>query len=129
MTWDEMMKEIKKSSPEALETIEKAQVYAKLLNEFVDKNAVMEAYCKDCPVEDCKDYCVDVQWIFELPAADVAPVIHAHWRDLGEKPDEYGNHLYECSNCMLGDFHDPKTIVPYCWNCGARMDEEVDNDD
>ena len=66
--------------------------------------------------------------ILEIPAADVAPVIHAHWRDLQEKPDEYGNHLYECSHCMMGDFHDPKTIVPYCWYCGARMDEEVDDD-
>ena len=61
-------------------------------------------------------------------AADVAPVVHAHWRDLGGKPDLYGCRQYECSHCKCGDDHDPKTIVPYCWYCGAKMDEEVDND-
>ena len=123
MTWDEMMEEIKKSSPEALETIEKAQAYAKLLNEFVDKNAVMEAYCKDCPVEDCKDYCADVQWIFELPAAAVAPVVHGRWETKDRLP------LCSCSICgkvapydVVEDTITYWPILNYCPNCGAKMD-------
>ena len=125
MTWDEMMEEIKKSSPEALETIEKAQVYAKLLNEFVDKNAVMEAYCKDCPVEDCKDYCADVQWIFELPAVDVAPVVHGRWIYKGARGRFPVCECSVCGNAENADWAILGNNVNYCPNCGARMDLEA----
>lgn len=49
--------------------------------------------------------------------ADVAPVIHAHWE------------LYEdgwyCTNCELYapfDCDPEEKGVPYCPNCGAKMD-------
>lgn len=57
--------------------------------------------------------------------------------DLGQKPktgkwilirpdeDKAGNGLYECSECGKGDIHAPEVEVPFCWNCGARM--EVDD--
>ena len=60
--------------------------------------------------------------------ADVAPVIHGHWRKIFKlsKGD-----LYECSRCKrlvtLDRGLSPtflQTEYPYC-NCGARMDEEV----
>ena len=57
--------------------------------------------------------------IFELPAADVAPVRHGRWA-LNKK---YGD--YECSECGQGDvkamdFTNLK--MRYCPHCGARMD-------
>ena len=57
--------------------------------------------------------------IFELPAADVAPVRHGRWA-LNKK---YGD--YECSECGQGDvkamdFTNLK--MRYCPNCGAKMD-------
>lgn len=57
--------------------------------------------------------------IFELPAADVAPVRRGRWA-LNKK---YGD--YECSECGQGDvkamdFTNLK--MRYCPNCGARME-------
>lgn len=72
-----------------------------------------------------------IEQISELPTADVAPVIHAHWIDTGESE-------IVCSHCghltIHLDFED-KTIEmsdglafalcnpPYCKHCGAKMDE------
>lgn len=53
------------------------------------------------------------------PAADVAPVKHGEW---DKKPFLIGTSYY-CSEC--GDnFGEPYN---YCPNCGAKMDEEVND--
>ena len=59
--------------------------------------------------------------IERLPAADVAPVVHAHWKFVSG-PDEDNNLQVMCSNCGAGDLHAVEVTVPYCWRCGARMD-------
>lgn len=52
--------------------------------------------------------------IYNLPAADVVPVVHGHWMD-----DKY---VWRCSNChkwlevTQGDGR-----MCYCPNCGAKM--------
>lgn len=50
-----------------------------------------------------------------LPAADVAPVVHARWRYVGSN--------WECSCCL---FPVPRKSSFYHWcpQCGARMDGE-----
>ena len=53
-----------------------------------------------------------MQAIDELPAADVAPVVHARW----EKKKE--SDLFYCSECELPSMYD----WPYCERCGAKMD-------
>ena len=58
--------------------------------------------------------------IKEIPAADVAPVVHGRW--------ECG---CQCSVC--GDRHGPynsrhRPYYNYCPNCGAKMDEEEQHD-
>lgn len=60
-----------------------------------------------------------------LPALDVQPVVHARWIYTGEV-DYDNNHHANCSHCGTGDDHKEELInkVPYCWNCGARMDVE-----
>ena len=59
-----------------------------------------------------------LEYAENLPAADVAPVIHAHWiryPDCG---------VTKCSNCGWS--------IEECWNsdycphCGAKMDEKED---
>ena len=63
--------------------------------------------------------------ISELPAADVAEVVHGEWETNSDRPDSL-----ICSVCKCGfDMwkHDPHN---YCPNCGARMDgwmEDADN--
>ena len=49
--------------------------------------------------------------IYEMPAADVAPVRHGRW-------ERYGKNLGECSEC--GEIVSVRNN--YCPNCGARMD-------
>lgn len=53
------------------------------------------------------------------PAADVAPVVHAHWAHLGG--DEWC-----CSACgfvITTEGSWDKPTKKYCEDCGARMDE------
>ena len=60
--------------------------------------------------------------IYEMPAADVAPVQHGRWI---EPPRlYYGTKQYECSLCYSDTFWNKHSIYekyPYCPNCGARM--------
>ena len=64
-------------------------------------------------IEDCA-YSID-----DEPSADVAPVIHAHWENIG-------NGHAECSNCGMTVSADypASPCVHYCAKCGAKMDEK-----
>lgn len=59
-----------------------------------------------------------------IPAADVAPVVHGRWI----RPHwENSNYCCDCSECggeaMHRDYQwDKNGIYPICPNCGARMD-------
>ena len=60
----------------------------------------------------------NLQSISDMPAADVAPVMHAHWiryADCG---------VTNCSNC--GWSIEECWDSDYCPNCGAKMDEKED---
>lgn len=77
--------------------------------------------------------CVSESDIKDIPAADVAPVVHGRWitwEDAGNFPPSPDR--YECSVC-----HDAAQrlcngddlLSPYCPNCGAKMDKEgIDGD-
>lgn len=59
------------------------------------------------------------EWLESLPAADVKPIVHAHWTN----KERYHSTLFGvCSNCGESSVADP-----YCSNCGAKMDEEISN--
>ena len=51
--------------------------------------------------------------IYEMPAAEVAPVRHGRWK-------RYGKNLGECSEC--GEVVAIRNN--YCPNCGCKMDLE-----
>ena len=71
-----------------------------------------------------EDFICGIETVLEyaesLPAADVAPVVHAHW--IHEKAED-GFDLWKCSHCGAGTNQDPKDILLYCFRCGAKMDE------
>ena len=61
----------------------------------------------------------------EAKAADVAPVIHAHWI---EQEDGNLDTYYTCSSCKE-DFDliagtPCENLYNYCPSCGAKMDEK-----
>ena len=69
----------------------------------------------------------NLQSISDMPAADVAPVIHAHWI---EQEDGNLDTYYTCSSCKE-DFDliagtPCENLYNYCPSCGAKMDEKED---
>lgn len=60
--------------------------------------------CRACGTGDAIDMIEDAH------AADVAPVVHGRW-------NLFGTH-YCCSECLIA----LRDKVPYCPNCGAKMD-------
>lgn len=68
--------------------------------------------------------------IDNIPKADVAPIIHAHWRDVY---DDYGTARCTCCGSdydVTGEKSDAELFAAfceeykYCPSCGAKMDEE-----
>lgn len=72
------------------------------------------------------------EYLYELPAADVAPVVHGRWISW----EKAGNYVpspdrHECSVC-----HDAAQVLvngfellsDYCPNCGAKMDGGADHE-
>ena len=63
--------------------------------------------------------------IAEFPAADVRPVVHAHWVNV--RQEGVCSWTAECSNCWTRNDIPPVVSAHYCPSCGAVMDEEVDD--
>lgn len=59
--------------------------------------------------------------IDEAPMAEAKPVVHAHWEN--EHLNRYGHLCHCCSNCGFSASHKDKN---WCANCGAQMDEKID---
>lgn len=61
---------------------------------------------------------------YSIPAADVAPVVHAEWVVCGDGD----NVPWMCSHCGKTTAHKYKVIYgKYCPNCGAKMDGGNEN--
>lgn len=59
--------------------------------------------------------------ISEIPAADVAPVVHGRWI---EKSAPARKIYFECSHCGAQENKHTAIKGYYCWRCGAKMDGE-----
>ena len=66
------------------------------------------------------------QEIADMPAADVAPVVHGHW--ISKNPHGY-EWTFVCSNCDYADGYPFNDRHNYCPNCGAKMDGETEGND
>ena len=70
-----------------------------------------------------------IEFVEDLPAADVAPVRHGRWLTT----DAYPHHLY-CSVCYKTYAKNAKWVneldlpTNYCHNCGARMGKEDEHE-
>ena len=63
-----------------------------------------------------------LEYAENLPAADVAPVVHGRWIYKGDSD------MWVCSRCGRSVNADPEGIDLYCYHCGAKMDEPVEDD-
>lgn len=111
------------------------------MTDYIEKNSVIELIddairnCKwhvaECTINtDDRDLKTLREKVKAIPAADVAPVVHARW----ETPMA----LIQCSHCGFGMFPDGYYFdhgvcvhaneswfrPDYCPQCGARMDGE-----
>ena len=87
--------------------------------EYIDREALVERLKK----EEC-----DCEWlwaILDIPAADVMPVKHGHWKKGkgNERPTENGfvhDDRYFCDCCGWGCCCETKLDFSFCPNCGAK---------
>ena len=65
----------------------------------------------------------------DVPAADVAPVVHGRWDDSGRYTFPSGNAAVRCTNCgcALTESEYHLNNWNYCPVCGAKMDEGLKN--
>lgn len=91
------------------------------MDDYISREAViktLERMCLGCPCDRtlCGKCAANTfkRQVMEMPAADVRPVVHAHWIE------EEGCQI--CSNC--GEEHEWIDYrAPFCDNCGVDMRE------
>ena len=84
--------------------------------EYIEREAAFEIVKRTCG-----DYATAFSLIRQLPAADVAPVVHGEWLPVSDD-DQYEGEYY-CSVCNAEEFFpDNAPFAPFCWHCGAKMD-------
>lgn len=91
-----------------------------MAKEYIEREALLKnlnRFAQD-------NYCVTINdVIMNLPAADVAEVVHGRWM-LEREPDGK-TYCFHCSACDSGFSHISIYNVGdwnYCPNCGAKMD-------
>ena len=104
---------------------------------YIEREAALSCICNACdkhhPSEKelCPNKftgCMEYYSIFELPAAEVRPVVKAYWIGEGDgyADGEMVYDVWSCSNCGYtvdeGDNEPPQ--YNFCPNCGADMREE-----
>ena len=66
----------------------------------------------------CEGLYEATELVDDIPAVDVAPVVHARW--IGSKYDpETGDYMEKCSHCGV---FSREYWKPHCSECGAKMD-------
>jgi hypothetical protein len=96
-----------------------------------DALSVCSAYCPDDDGS-CSKAGHDLREMLDeleaLPTVDAKPVRYGRWIEETE-PDENGNVIAVCNQCYHTDEHCKNIKIPYCWNCGADMREDMKCDE
>jgi hypothetical protein len=98
---------------------------------FVDKQVLRHIICDVHKPEavTMRQFATVITAIIEeislIPNADVAPVVHGHWENIAKN-------TIKCSNCghirELRHFNEIIKRPVLCEMCGAKMDEEAENE-
>jgi hypothetical protein len=90
------------------------------MNDYISRESLLERYRSKYPWETFSYYGSIQKFVKSLPAADVKPVVHAHW--IMPNPNNDDRPMPECSNCgWYVDMGGVKDFT-YCPNCGADME-------
>ena len=98
--------------------------------EYIDKEIVLSLVQPDTPEDDKAAVTIATakklvrSIVYRIPTADVAPVVHGRWI---EKEKYSFGIMYDCSLCE-NRILDTGHPWHYCPNCGAKMDEPVEED-
>ena len=94
--------------------------------EYIEREELLELYRMDDPVLNENGHVplpVIRQNIMDIPAADVAPVVHGRWEYSID--EHFGMDVYTCSKCresyVLLEGTPKQNLWNYCTNCGADM--------
>ena len=90
------------------------------MKEYIEREAALQELslnCKGCPEGDCECCWVKASknHIKEVPAVDVAPVVHGEWIKTSY-PE-----VHRCSICDKPS-NTSKGLHEYCPECGTKMD-------
>ena len=80
--------------------------------------------------KNCNTWSNAIGVLYNLPAADVAPVVHGRWSTVKYNAHcscgkSYGTHHFLCSVCNHIAYSQPYGLN-FCPNCGAKMDGDVE---
>lgn len=105
------------------------------MDEYIERAQAIKAVCDSiphsCSLDDCQKECQEVSAIVSVPAADVRPVVRAHWYWDKDGMD-WNIGAWRCSACKAmspmwwnTDRGSPmhKSGHKFCPNCGAMMEE------
>lgn len=82
-------------------------------DEYISREAALMKLMQDgCSAK-------NLQSILDMPAADVAEVVHGRWI-WNEEGEIDWEQFYRCSNCGDKEYWESN----FCPNCGAKMDLE-----
>ena len=76
--------------------------------------------CRNCELLD--EYQV-TRIIYSQPIIEAEPIRRGYWIEIIPANIDH-NITVQCSVCGAGDTHAEGVHVPYCWHCGAKMEEE-----
>ena len=93
-----------------------------LIMTIPDTRADIFENCRNCKLLDKEQITYIIN---NAPTIEAEPIRHGHWVMLHKthKVDEDNDYDWRCSECNHVDCHNISVEVPYCWNCGAVMDE------
>ena len=115
------------------EELDSGKTIMRILSRFADEPSAQpkpDKWCTDCKEYDPEKHCCPrFNRVIRNALKDAQPERKkGKWR-LADKqnPEDKanGNYLYFCSNCFHADLHAKTQEVPYCWYCGAEMEEDV----
>ena len=97
------------------------------MDEYIKREDLLELYRIDDPVLNENGHVplpVIRQNIMDIPAADVAPVVHGRWEYIPQTLNTLSQ--FRCPFCRWWSL-DPSIdgAYNYCPNCGAKMDGEL----